>query len=201
MQEEKIQNQDDSEKSKQRAIVVFLLNAFEFIKTMIIIVALAFAIRVFIIQPFVVEGESMEPTFQSKDYLITEKISYRLRTPKRGEIIIFNPPDKPSENYIKRIIAVPGDKVAVKSGSVYINDRVITEPYLNELDKTLVAQKEGYTTVLKKGEFFVMGDNRSHSRDSREIGSIPGQNIISKVWFRLLPVESARVFGAVNYLN
>lgn len=201
MQEEKIQNQDDSEKSKQRAIVVFLLNAFEFIKTMIIIVALAFAIRVFIIQPFVVEGESMEPTFQSKDYLITEKISYRLRLPKQGEIIIFNPPDKPSENYIKRIIAVPGDKVAVKGGSVYINDRIISEPYLNEMDKTLVAQKEGYTTVLKEDEYFVMGDNRSHSRDSREIGSIPGQNIISKVWFRLLPVESARVFGAVNYQN
>lgn len=200
MQEKQEENNlNNSNNNSKRGFIVFILNAFEFIKTMVIIVALAFAIRVFVIQPFIVEGESMEPTFQTRDYLITEKISYRFRTPKRGEIVIFNPPDKPSENYIKRIIALPGDQIAIKNGNLFINDKIISEPYINDLDKTLVAQKEGYSTVLKEEEFFVMGDNRSHSRDSREIGSIPKQNIVSRVWFRLLPLDNISTFQAVDY--
>lgn len=189
----------ESEEQSKNNFMTFLVNFFDFVKTIVIIVALAFIIRVFIIQPFIVEGESMEPTFQTKDYLITEKISYRFRTPKRGEIIIFNPPDRTSENYIKRIIGLPGDQIAIKEGNIYINNEKLIESYLNDLDKTLVSQKEGYATILKDDEYFVMGDNRSHSRDSREIGSIPKQNIVSRVWFRLLPVNHVTAFAAVDY--
>lgn len=188
-----------TDSTKAKKFLTFLVNFFDFVKTIAVIVILAFIIRVFIIQPFIVEGESMEPAFQTKDYLITEKVSFRFRPPQRGEIIIFNPPDRTSENYIKRIIGLPGDQVAIKDGNIYINNEKIIEPYLNSIDKTLVSQKEGYTTVLKDDEYFVMGDNRSHSRDSREIGSIPKQNIVSRVWFRLLPLNHMTAFAKVNY--
>lgn len=194
--------EDKTEKEREeprKNFVSVLISFFDFIKTIAVIIALAFVIRVFIIQPFIVEGESMEPTFKTKDYLITEKVSYRFRPPQRGEVVIFNPPDRTSENYIKRIIGLPGDQIEIKGGNIYINKEKLIEPYLTSIDKTLVAQKEGYTTVLQDDEYFVMGDNRSHSRDSREIGSIPKQNVVSKVWFRLLPLDNINAFAAVNY--
>lgn len=184
---------------QKKNFVSFLISFFDFIKTIAVIVVLAFIIRVFVIQPFIVEGESMEPTFQTKDYLITEKVSYRFRPPQRGEVVIFNPPDRSTENYIKRIIGLPGDQIEIREGNIYVNKQKLIEPYLTNIDKTLVAQKEGYTTILKDDEYFVMGDNRSHSRDSREIGSIPKQNVVSKVWFRLLPLDHISAFAAVNY--
>jgi len=199
MQEIDEDKREEEIEEPKKNFVNFLVSFFDFIKTIAVIVILAFVIRVFIIQPFIVEGESMEPTFKTKDYLITEKVSYRFRPPQRGEVVIFNPPDRSTENYIKRIIGLPGDQIEIKEGSIYVNKEKLIEPYLNSIDKTLVSQKEGYTTVLKDDEYFVMGDNRSHSRDSREIGSIPKQNVVSKVWFRLLPLDQISTFAATDY--
>jgi len=199
MQEIDEDKREEEIEEPKKNFVSFLVSFFDFIKTIAVIVILAFVIRVFIIQPFIVEGESMEPTFKTKDYLITEKVSYRFRPPQRGEVVIFNPPDRSTENYIKRIIGLPGDQIEIKEGSIYVNKEKLIEPYLNSIDKTLVSQKEGYTTVLKDDEYFVMGDNRSHSRDSREIGSIPKQNVVSKVWFRLLPLDQISTFAATDY--
>jgi len=199
MQEIDEDKREEEIEEPKKNFVNFLVSFFDFIKTIAVIVILAFVIRVLIIQPFIVEGESMEPTFKTKDYLITEKVSYRFRPPQRGEVVIFNPPDRSTENYIKRIIGLPGDQIEIKEGNIYVNKEKLIEPYLNSIDKTLVSQKEGYTTVLKDNEYFVMGDNRSHSRDSREIGSIPKQNVVSKVWFRLLPLDQVSAFAAVDY--
>jgi len=171
---------------------------FEFIKTTVAVVILALAIRLFVVQPFIVEGQSMLPTFENNDYLITEKVSYTLRAPQRGEIIIFHPPDNASVNYIKRIVGLPGDQIEVKDGNVYINSQKISESYLTS-DKQTQATTQNLNVKLKENEYFVLGDNRNHSRDSREIGPIPKQNIVSKIWVRLLPVDDINAFAAVNY--
>lgn len=170
----------------------------DFIKTTVIVVFLALIIRLFVVQPFIVEGQSMLPTFSNNDYLITEKISYSVRSPKRGEVVIFHPPDNPSVNYIKRIVGLPGDSIEVKDQNVFVNSQKINEPYLTSNEQTNTATKE-LNLTLKSGEYFVLGDNRNHSRDSREIGPIPYSSIVSRIWVRLLPIDSARAFAAIDY--
>jgi len=176
-----------------------LLALFDFVKTVVVIVILAYAIRIFLIQPYIVEGQSMEPGFHNKDYLITEKVSYRINPPQRGEVIIFHPPENPSISYIKRIVGLPGDNIKIKDGCVYINEQRIIEPYLSSNEQTLTSQNSEFVTALQKDQYFVMGDNRNHSRDSRELGVIPKVNIVSKVWFRLLPFQDIKVISHVEY--
>jgi len=172
---------------------------FDFLKTVIIIVGIAFAIRAFLIQPFIVEGQSMEPNFENNNYLITEKVSYKLHTPERGDIIIFHPPGDDEINYIKRVIGTPGDRVEIKNGAVLVNGKKISETYLESDEQTLVGKSEFSSVVLKDKEFFLMGDNRNHSRDSREIGVIGADRIVSRIWFRLLPLNEIKAFAHVNY--
>lgn len=190
------ENKDKPESPAKKTLVAFL----DFAKTTTVVVLLALAIRLFIVQPFIVEGQSMQPTFENSDYLITEKVSYTLRAPQRGEIVIFHPPDNSSVNYIKRIVGLPGDRVEIKDGSIYINSQKIDEPYLTSNEQTKTVAKD-LDIKLKEDEYFVLGDNRNHSRDSREIGPVPKQNIVSKIWVRLLPLNSVNAFAAVNYEN
>jgi signal peptidase I len=114
--------------------------------------------------------------------------------------VIFHPPDNSSVNYIKRIVGLPGDRVEIKDGSIYINSQKIDEPYLTSNEQTKTVAKD-LDIKLKEDEYFVLGDNRNHSRDSREIGPVPKQNIVSKIWVRLLPLNSVNAFAAVNYEN
>ena len=190
---------DDGHEKKQSRLSRFFLGLFDLVKTVVLIVILTYGIRLFIIQPFIVEGQSMEPSFQNGDYLITEKISFRIRPPERGEIVIFHPPDNPDVNYIKRLVGLPGDVISISDGAVHVNGKKILEPYLSSDNQTVSTQKEGSAITLKEGEYFVMGDNRNHSRDSREIGPIPTDSIVSRIWFRLLPIQQARAFAAVKY--
>jgi len=190
------------EAPKQRvALGKIFYKFFDFLKTIALIVILAFLIRLFLIQPFIVEGQSMEKSFSDRDYLITEKITYDVRDPQRGEIIIFHPPDNMNIDYIKRVIALPGDRVSVSKGSVFVNGVKLSEPYLSPGEITVTSNGADLNLLIKNGEFFVLGDNRNHSRDSREIGPIPKKNIVSRVWFRLYPFDSIRAFAAVNYSN
>ena len=184
---------------KKTTMGTVVLSFLDFLKTVVIIVVLAALIRQFIIQPFIVDGQSMEPNFQNNDYLITDKISYRLHTPERGEVIIFHPPDNPSVNYLKRVIGLPGDTVKVSGGNVYVNGKKITEPYLKAGDTTLSPNTGDVEITLKDKEYFVLGDNRNHSRDSREIGPIPQANIVSRIWIRLYPFNSIKTFTADKY--
>src|SRR4051812_43490451 len=93
-----------------------------FIQSILITVLLAFLLRFFLIQPFIVEGSSMEPNFHDQQYIIIDKLSYRLREPRRGEVIVFHPPNDPAQNYIKRIIGLPGETIRIDNGSVFINE-------------------------------------------------------------------------------
>jgi signal peptidase I len=202
MEDKDFFEEDDKSSLKEEKKVTFgtvMLSFFDFLKTVVIIVVLAALIRQFLIQPFIVDGQSMEPNFQNNDYLITDKVSYRVHTPSRGEVVIFHPPDNPSVNYLKRIIGVPGDSVKVASGDVYVNGKKIIEPYLKSGEKTLSPSSGDIEITLKDKEYFVLGDNRNHSRDSREIGPIPIANIISRIWLRLYPFNSVKAFAAEKY--
>ncbi|MCX6809382.1 MAG: signal peptidase I [Candidatus Berkelbacteria bacterium] len=193
------EDEPEEKTPKASAVGSFFLALFDFVKTIVIVVILAFIIRVFIIQPFIVEGQSMEPTFHNNDYLITEKVTYKFRTPERGEIVIFHPPDNTSVNYIKRIIGLPGDTIEIKDGSIFVNSNELTEKYLNSDEQTALSQGNQEKITLGEKEYYVFGDNRNHSRDSRELGPIPLDNLVSRVWVRLLPLDSMKAFAAVNY--
>lgn len=160
----------------------------EFFKGILLVVILALTFRIFIIQPFIVVGQSMEPNFHDKDYLLIDKLTYRFREPKRGEVIIFHPKPNPSESYIKRIVGLPGESVEVKSGKVYIDDKELDESY-TQSDNNAALDRNYAKTKLASGEYFVFGDNRDHSSDSREIGSVPRVNIQGRVAIVLLPLR------------
>lgn len=168
---------------------------FEFLKTVAIIVIVAFFVRFYLVQPFIVEGSSMEPTFQNGEYLLVDKISYRARAPRRGDVIVFHPPNIPGLNYIKRIIALPNELVETKNGEIYINNVRLEEPYLSK-ERSLVRNSQAANLNVRLGanEYFVLGDNRDHSSDSREWGSVPIDNVIGRAWLVVFPVQN---FGLV----
>ncbi len=150
-------------------------------------VIIVIPIRMLIFQPFLVKGSSMEPNFHNGDYLIIDELSYRLRDPLREEVVIFKFPDNPSQKYIKRIIGLPGETIEVKEGKVRI-----TGPHeafvLDENTYLPGAETIGFETLtLGTNEYFVLGDNREHSSDSRYWGSVPRANLIGRVWWRVIP--------------
>jgi signal peptidase I len=172
----------------------------EFIKTVAIVLILAFIIKAFLIQTFIIDGTSMEPNFHNNEYLLVDKLSYHFTQPKRGDVDILIPPDDVTKDYIKRIIGVPGDTVTIKSGQVFINKKLIKEPYLPKGTQTLINDNpdDEMTVKLKKDQYFVLGDNRGNSRDSRFIGVIPKHNIIGKTLLIVFPIKN---FELVNHFN
>ncbi len=152
-------------------------------------------IRLFVAQPFIVSGASMETTFSSGQYLIVDQVSYRFDEPKRGDVIIFRYPKDPSKFFIKRIIGIPGDTLAIKGNVVTLTNRehpegtVLDEPYIHTM-----APNTTLTEVLGDGEYFVMGDNRDASSDSRMWGVLQEDKIIGKAFLRLYPLTQADVF-------
>ena len=163
----------------------------EILKIVIISLAIIVPIRYFLIQPFFVKGASMEPNFLDGDYLIVDEISYRFETPRRGEVIIFRYPLEPSQFFIKRVVGLPGENVEVKDGKVYINGSELNETkYLQNIETV------GNVEVkLDKDEYFVLGDNRDASSDSRKWGEVDKKLIIGRAWLRAWPVNR---LGAVN---
>ncbi len=170
----------------------------EFLKTVAIIVLVAFFVRFYLVQPFVVEGSSMEPNFHNGEYLLVDKISYRLNPPKRGDVIVLHPPSSPQLNYIKRIIALPGEKIDIRSGEIFVNQAKIDEQYIpKELTLVKHTQAANFSQLLGETEYFVLGDNRDHSSDSREWGMVPRENIIGRAMLVVFPVNNfGLVFGA-----
>lgn len=178
----------------------FIGSAFKEIITFIVLaVLIVVPIRVFIAQPFVVEGASMHPTFESADYLIVDQLTYRFEDPKRGDVIVFRYPNKPSVFYIKRIIGLPGETVDIERGIVTITRVDGTKLSLEET--YVVAEDATYnqTTSLGSDQYFVMGDNRPRSSDSRTWGALPREDIMGRAFFRLLPPTQIGVLpGAVT---
>src|SRR5690606_1689526 len=138
---------------------------------------LAALIMGFVARSFIVDGPSMEPTLESGERLLVDQLTYRFREPKRGEIVIFRNPGNTSETYIKRVIGLPGDVVSVRNGVLSVNGQVIEEPYIKER----MHVNYGPSTV-PEGHYFVMGDHRNNSLDSRrrEVGPIPRDHIIGR---------------------
>jgi signal peptidase I len=165
-----------------------------------LIVVVVIPIRVFIISPFVVDGASMHPTFENLDYLIVDEIIYSIKAPARGEVIVFRYPENPNIFYIKRLIGLPGETVSINRGVVTITtvDKktlILEEPYIVNEDATYTKD-----VSLNAGEYFVMGDNRPNSSDSRIWGVLPRKNIIGRVDLRILPVSKSSFFpGSVTY--
>lgn len=147
----------------------------------------------FAVQAVHVEGLSMWATLDDNDYLIANKIDYRLHAPQRGDIIILRPPTNNSTDFIKRIIALPGERLLIRDGVVYINGHKLDEPYLPEAwtqDNSPAPWSVGDGQVVPPNEYFVMGDNRNRSQDSRFFGPISRDRIDGKAWFRIWPLNS-----------
>ena len=143
----------------------------------------------FAIQAVHVEGLSMFATLDDNDYLIANKIDYRLHAPQRGDIVILRPPTSNSQDFIKRIIALPGERLLIRDGVVYINGHKLDEPYLPE-EWTVFNNYGGDNgVVIPPNEYFVMGDNRNRSQDSRTFGPISRDRIDGKAWFRIWPFD------------
>lgn len=160
----------------------------ELLETVISAGIIAFIIITFIGQVTVVRGASMEPTLHNNERLIANKISYRFETPERGEIIIFRPPLEIKRNYIKRIIGVPGDKIEIANGEIYLNDKKLEESYVKNRSHENMSP-----TIVPDDSFFVLGDNRPNSSDSRYWGFVPRKNVVGKAWVVFWPLNRIRL--------
>ncbi|MCA9351737.1 signal peptidase I [Patescibacteria group bacterium] len=175
------------QESKQpKAKKSFAREAIDLARFVLIILAIVVPIRVFIAQPFIVNGESMVPTFENGDYLIIDEVTYRTTEPERGDVIVFRNPTKTSQFLIKRIIGLPGETVRINGDVVTIehNGQEITldEEYTNG------AFSSYGSWDLGEGEYFAMGDNRARSLDSRSWGTLPGELIVGKTLLRIFPI-------------
>lgn len=166
--------------------------AFSFIletgKIALVALVLVAGFRLFVFQPFLVRGASMEPNFHNWDYLIVDEISYRFGNPERGDVVVFKYPNDPSQRYIKRIIGLPGETVEVEDGrvAVFYGEEKIS---LDGKDYFSFDTPGAIRMTLLENEYFVMGDNRHQSSDSRSWGSLPGDLIIGRVFVRLVPLS------------
>jgi signal peptidase I len=160
----------------------------EFFEVVVLAAILYFGIS-FAIQAVHVEGLSMFATLDDNDYLIANKIDYRLHPPQRGDIVILRPPTNNSQDFIKRIIALPGERLLIRDGVVYINGHKLDEPYLPEAWTQFNNWGGDNGTVMPPNDYFVMGDNRNRSQDSRSFGPIGRDRIDGKAWFRIWPLD------------
>jgi signal peptidase I len=165
----------------------------ELVEVIVLAVILYFGIS-FAVQAVHVEGLSMFATLDNNDYLIANKIDYRLHAPQRGDIIILRPPSDNSKDFIKRVIALPGERILISNGIVYINGHKLDEPYLPEAWTQLDTWGGPDGTVVPANAYFVMGDNRNRSQDSRLFGFIGRDRIDGRAWFRIWPLNH---FGGI----
>lgn len=186
------------EYSKLKAFGIFL---FELLKIIVLAGITIGLIRYFLFKPFYVKGASMEPNFYDHEYLIVDELTYRLRAPDRGEVIVFKPPIDSQDHYLKRIIGLPGERVKISEGKVIIYNQahpegiVVEESYLPK-DLSTVGEK---TTTLGLDEYFVLGDNRPNSYDSRRFGAIKKESIVGRAWVRGWPFSRIQKFETPSF--
>lgn len=164
----------------------------EFFETLVIFGAIFAALYLFVAQFHKVSGNSMIPTMHNGDYLITEKVSYRFRNPKDGEIIVLKNPRDESQDFIKRIIAIPGDTIQISNKMIFLNGQPLQEDYLPPGTPTPAGAflTEGTLVKVADNQYFVIGDNREHSSDSREWGPVTKEEIVGKALFRYYPIQA-----------
>lgn len=177
--------------NKTFSIKKFAEGFWDLIKFATIAIVIVIPIRYFIAQPFVVSGDSMFPTFHNNQYLIVDELSYNLGKINRGDVVIFRYPNDPSRFFIKRIIGLPNEKISINNGTVTIFNKEnpdgfkLNEPYIDETFTTTAV----FNTA--DSQYFVMGDNRNRSSDSRVWGTVPKKNLIGRAYLRLLPFADA----------
>lgn len=166
----------------------------ELLKFALIAAAIVIPVRLFVAQPFIVSGASMDPTFATGQYLIVDELSYHFEKPSRGEVIIFRYPKDPSQFFIKRIIGLPGETVRIENGNVSVT--TAAGATVNLPESYIVNHGNGGNMEKQLGseEYFVMGDNRPESSDSRSWGTLPEKNIVGRAFLRLLPVQNLSIF-------
>ncbi|MFH0739779.1 MAG: signal peptidase I [bacterium] len=174
----------------------------EVLQVVIVALAIVMPIRLFIFQPFIVKGASMEPSFHGGDYLIVDEISYRFKSPERGEVLVFKYPLDKSQRFIKRIIGLPGERVDIAAGKITITSAIGDKKLLNEIYITTPFSEmvlENNSMTLGENEYYVMGDNRSHSYDSRNWGVLKREDIVGRVVFRAWPPLDMSLFPDPQY--
>lgn len=168
----------------------FFLDTLEVI---VFAVGIFFFVYLLIMRPHKIKGASMSPNFPDSEYLLTEKVSYYLNSPARGDVVVFTPPVSDTDEFIKRVIGLPGERISVREGHVYINGKLLPESYLTDSvytsDGTFLPEGEEFT--VPAGEFFVLGDNREHSSDSRFWGPITKKSISGRAWVIYWPPSLA----------
>jgi signal peptidase I len=176
----------------------FITEIFKFAVLAILIVV---PFRFYIAQPFIVSGASMSPTFHTGEYLIVDQLSYRLNPPQRGDVVIFKYPNDPSKYFIKRIIGLPGEIVKLANGITTIVNTETQEEFILDEEYLVTDKTDDHLSItLSSTEYFVMGDNRSASSDSRVWGPVPSNDIVGRAFLRLLPVNTFSLFpGAYTY--
>ncbi|MBE6073945.1 MAG: signal peptidase I [Selenomonas ruminantium] len=159
----------------------------DWIISIVVAVVLAFIIRQFVVELYIVDGPSMRPTLQSQERLVVNKFIYQFREPQKGEILVFQYPRDPKRDFIKRVIATAGDTVEIKDGRVFVNDQLLNEDYI--LEKT---KSEYPKSTVPNGTIFVMGDNRNNSEDSRfaDVGFVPLNLVKGKAMLVFWPFDA-----------
>lgn len=171
-----------------------------FIETVVVALVLAVVLYLFIMTPHEVVGNSMHPTYKNGEYLMANKITYRFADPQRGDVVIFKYSD--TQDFIKRVIGIPGDEVMIKDGSIYINDKKLDES--NYLAASVITNggsyiHEGQSIAVPQDQYFVCGDNRPNSSDSREFGPISKERIKGKAWIVYFPFSEFRLVKHESY--
>lgn len=170
----------------------------EFVRYAIVALIIVVPFRILVAQPYVVSGASMDPTFKDADYLVVDQLSKRFEEPARGSVIIIRYPKDTSKFFIKRLIGFPGDKVEIKGGKVTVYNEAnkdgleLSEPYI------VYKKSENLSVTLGEDEYFVMGDNRAGSSDSRVWGTVPKKYIIGRPFLRLLPLNKIDIWPGMS---
>jgi signal peptidase I len=154
----------------------------EIVETLLFTLLIYVVIRTFLFENYRVLGSSMEPTLQNNQFLVVNRLDYRLRRPQRGDIIVFQDPQSADRKLIKRVIALPGETIEVMTGQVLIDGQALDEPYITSPGRYSFAP-----VLLPEGEYYVLGDNRNNSSDSHMWGNLPRDNIVGKAWLRYWP--------------
>ena len=180
--------------------------ALELVEVLLLAVALFAAIH-FVVQTVHVIGYSMVPTLDDNDYVLASKIDLRFTHPQRGDIVILKDPFDSSQDFVKRVIGLPGERVEIADSHVYINGRLLAEPYLSNSEPWVTNNNwplpgsQDPSGIVPSGQYFVMGDNRNHSSDSRSFGPIRTDQIESRAWIRMLPLDKAGYLGERPYFK
>jgi len=178
----------------------------DIIETVVVALSVFLIVYLFLMQPHQINGQSMEPNFSNKEYLLTDKISYKRRDPQRGEVVVFHAPARAGCqqgagcDFVKRIIGLPGETVEIREGKIFINGQELKEDYL---PLGFITHSGAYTSrgpiSLGPNEYFVMGDNRDHSSDSRYWGPIDENDIVGRVFFRYWPPDKSGLVEHAAY--